>query len=94
MEKRAPPNHLIHGRSSGLRKEVPSDHPTKKIGRVGGNFAEQLREYNGQHEHRVYTRVYRNRQGNAYEGRCPHCSRPVRLRIGPGGINSRMFRAQ
>ena len=42
----------------------------------------------------VYTRIYRNRQGDAYEGRCPHCTRPVRLRIGPGGTANRLFRAQ
>jgi hypothetical protein len=42
----------------------------------------------------AYTRVYRNRQQDAYEGRCPRCGRPVRLQIGPGGTTSRMFRAE
>lgn len=41
----------------------------------------------------VYTRIYRNRQGDAYEGYCPKCSRPVRVRVGPGGTSHRMFRA-
>lgn len=41
----------------------------------------------------VYTRVYRNRQGSAYEGHCPRCSRPIRVAIGPGGTSNRMFRA-
>jgi hypothetical protein len=41
----------------------------------------------------VYTRVYINREGTAYEGKCPKCAKLVRLRIGPGGTDARFFTA-
>jgi len=41
----------------------------------------------------VYIRIYVNQDETAYEGRCPKCSRPIKIRIGPGGTTCRFFKA-
>lgn len=42
----------------------------------------------------VYQRVYRHRDGDRYEGRCPRCLRVVKIPIQEGGTDQRSFVAE
>ncbi len=42
----------------------------------------------------IYQRIYVNKEGNAYEGRCPKCFAEVKALIGADGSDSRFFRAR
>ncbi len=42
----------------------------------------------------VYRRIYINKDGNAYEGRCPNCYGKVKVIIGPDGTDQRFFTAR
>ncbi len=40
---------------------------------------------------RVYGRLYKNRDGSAYEGRCPRCGKSIRVPVGAHGTSQRFF---
>lgn len=41
----------------------------------------------------VYSRIYLAADRAAYQGNCPRCAKPVLIRVGPGGTDSRFFTA-
>lgn len=42
----------------------------------------------------TYGRIYKNKEGTAYVGRCPRCMRNLKVQIGEGGTSQRFFNAQ
>jgi hypothetical protein len=42
----------------------------------------------------IYQRIYVNSDGTAYVGRCPKCLQEVVVKVGPGGTDSRFFKAR
>jgi len=42
----------------------------------------------------IYRRIYMNEEKNAYEGKCPKCNGEVKVKIGPGGTETRFFSAR
>jgi len=62
----------------------------------GDESADAPRPYIGVHFEccGVYARIYRQHDTMVYLGRCPRCLRQVRVRVGPGGTNARLFHAR
>jgi hypothetical protein len=42
----------------------------------------------------VYMRIYLNKAGTAFEGRCPKCMRETVIQAAPGGDPSRFWTAE
>lgn len=81
----------MSGEHLDLSSELPAEPEAPGPGQVRGAG----RPFLGIHFEccQVYARVYRRRDGQAYEGHCPRCSRRLTVPIGPGGTSTRFFTA-
>ena len=41
----------------------------------------------------VYARIFRRTDSHFYLVRCPQCGQKTTVRVGPGGVSARLFRA-
>ncbi len=41
----------------------------------------------------VYARIYKNKEGTYYVGRCPKCMKQIKIKVGENGTNQRFFKA-
>ena len=42
----------------------------------------------------VYGRLYKNKEGTYYVGKCPKCLKPAKVKIGENGTNERFFKVE
>lgn len=75
------------GEHVDLSSELPRGKPPRSA------EATPMRPYLGIHFAccQVYSRIYLNAHGAAFEGRCPRCANPVTVRIDPDGTDARFF---
>ena len=62
---------------------MPTDHRQTKRRFLGVQFVDC----------QVYGRLYLNKAGTVYTGRCPRCGATVRARVGDEGTKCRFFLA-
>ncbi len=43
---------------------------------------------------KVYVRIYQNKEGSHYRGRCPRCLRQITFVVGVSGEKNRFWRAK
>jgi hypothetical protein len=75
--------------------DLTSEAPFGKRPAIAGGNNDTSRPFVGVHFAccDFYSRIYANREGTAYIGHCPRCSRKITFKIGPGGTDSRFFTA-
>jgi len=71
----------------------PPPHIDVQIGRPHGSEQPLRRKFIGVLFDccNIYRRIYLNDEETAYEGKCPACSRSVRMIIDPSSSNSQRF---
>lgn len=82
------PDYILDISSQPVKEGSGRDAEKREIDPKGRNFISIMFECCN-----VYQRIYKNKAGTAYEGRCPKCMRPVTIKVGPGGSSNRIFRA-